>query len=193
MKNLNVMKHDVMVKLDSEFQTKFKKYKCYMDLISKCFSVLVPPKMFDDVASYITNKDVIRLRYHNNDTHYIYIDISADLKSMNLKIERFFASDVFYNKNISILSNDTDIVEFFDREFDEFVKWFRTDRYLISVNKLVEALNDSIFRTYEKDFYKLNINEYNFENLDYSFKLGVHEDEIISKIQTLCKESELKL
>ena len=193
MKNLNVMKHDVMVKVDSEFQTKFKKYKCYMDLISKCFSVLVPSEMFDDVTSYIVNKDVIRLRYHNNDTHYIYIDISADLKSMNLKIVRFFASDVFYNKNISILSNDTDIVDFFDREFDEFVKWFRTDRYLISVNKLVEALNDSIFRTYEKDFNKLNINEYNFENSEYSFKLGVYEDEITSKIQTLCKESGLKL
>ena len=128
--------------------------------------------------------------YHAN-TYKVFS--FANLKSMNLKIERFFASDVFYNKNISILSNDTDIVEFFDREFDEFVKWFRTDRYLISVNKLVEALNDSIFGTYEKDFYKLNINEYNFENSDYSFKLGVHEDEITSKIQTLCKESELKL
>ena len=45
----------------------------------------------------------------------------------------------------------------------------------------------------EKDFNKLNINEYNFENSDYSFKLGVHEDEITSKIQTLCKESGLKL
>lgn len=189
MKNLSAMRHDVDVKMDDNF----KKYKCYMDLISNCFSVLVPPEMFDDVASYIVNKDVIRLRYYNNDTHYIYIDISANVKSMNLKIVRFFASDVFYNKNISILSNDTDIVDFFDREFDEFVKWFRTNRYLISVNKLVEALNDSIFRTYEKDFNKLNINEYDFENSEYSFKLGVHEDEITSKIQTLCKESGLKI
>lgn len=192
MKNLYTMKHDVMVKLDSEFQTKLKKYKRYIDLISKCFSALVPPEMFDDVASYIANKDVIRLRFHNNDTHYVYIDISANIVN-GLKIERFFASDVFYNKNISILSNDTDIVDFFDHEFDEFIKWFGTKCYLISVKKMVKALNESIFRTYEKDFNKLDINEYNFENSDYSFKLGVYEDEITSKIQTLCKESGLKI
>lgn len=192
MKNLYTMKHDVMVKLDSEFQTKLKKYKCYMDLISKCFSALVPPEMFDDVASYIANKDVIRLRFHNNDTHYVYINISANIVN-GLKIERFFASDVFYNKNISILSNDTDIVDFFDREFDEFVKWFRTNHCLISAKKMVKAINESIFRTYEKDFNKLDINEYNFENSEYSFKLGVYEDEITSKIQTLCKESGLKI
>lgn len=192
MKNLYTMKHDIMVKLDSEFQTKLKKYKRYIDLISKCFSALVPPEMFDDVASYIANKDVIRLRFHNNDTHYVYIDISANIVN-GLKIERFFASDVFYNKNISILSNDTDIVDFFDHEFDEFVKWFGTKCYLISAKKMVKAINESIFRTYEKDFNKLDINEYNFENSDYSFKLGVYEDEITSKIQTLCKESGLKL
>ena len=192
MKNLYTMKHDVMVKLDSEFQTKLKKYKRYIDLISKCFSALVPPEMFDDVASYIANKDVIRLRFHNDDTHYIYIDISANMVN-GLKIERFFASDVFYNKNISILSDDKDIVDFFDREFDEFVKWFGTNHCLISVKKMVKAINESIFRTYEKDFNKLDINEYNFENSEYSFKLGVYEDEITSKIQTLCKESGLKI
>ena len=192
MKNLNTMKHDVIVKQDSGFYTKLKKYKCYMDLISKCFSALVPQEMFDDIASYIMNKEAIRLRYHNNDTHYVYINISANIVN-GLKIERFFASDVFYNKNVSILSNDEDVVDFFDREFYEFVKWFGTKDCFISVKKMVAAINESIFRTYEKDFNKLDINEYNFENSDYSFKLGVYEDEITSNIQTLCKESGLKL
>lgn len=193
MKNLNTMQNDVVYKLNSDLQEKIRKYRNYMDLISKCFSVVIPPVNFDDVASYIVNKKIIRLRYHHTGIHYDYIDISVDMGSRKLKIEKFFAHDAYYNPSISPSSDDKDIVDFFKYELNNFVNWFRDENQLISVKKLVKAINDGIFNAYETDFKKLNINEYTFGDSEYALKLDVYEEEITSKIKTLCEKSGLVL
>ena len=194
MKNLSEMKNDMELKLDMEFQSKVKKYRGFMNLLSNCLSTIVPTSMFDDIASYINGKSqkIIRLRYNDGDIHYNYIDVVADDSLKELKIDAFLAHDAYYDPRVNFTSNDKEIVDFFNREFDRFVVWL-TYNGTVSTKKLVKAVNDGIYNAYDFEFRKLNINEYNFADSDYALKLGEFEEEIILKIRTLCEESGLKL
>ena len=194
MKNLSEMKNDVKLKLDIEFQSKVKKYRGFMNLLSNCLSTVVPTSMFDDIASYINGKSekIIRLRYHDEGIHYNYIDVATDDSLKELKIDAFRAHDAYYNPRVNFASNDKKIVDFFNSEFSRFEEWL-TCNGTVSIKKLVRAINDGIYNKYDFEFRKLNINEYNFADSDYALKLGEFEEEIVSKIRTLCEESGLKL
>lgn len=194
MKNLSEMKNDVVLKLDEEFQAKVKKYKSFMNLLSNCLSTIIPAILFDDIASYINGKSQrhIRLTYHSDGIHYNYIDVIADNTLKELKIVAFLAHDAYYDPSISFTSDDEIIVGFFDREYSRFVEWLTYDG-TISTKKLVKAINDAIYKAYDTDFRKLNINEHNFEDSEYALKLCKYEAEITAKVEKLSAESGLNL
>ena len=150
--------------------------------------------MFDDVASYFINRkeETIRLRYHGENINYNYIDVWADVTLKELKIISFLAHDAYYDPKVSFTSGNKEIVEFFDYEYNEFKKWL-TYNGTVSTKKLVEAINDGIYRAYESEFRKLNIDEYDFADSDYALKLGEFEEEITAKVKKLSAESGLDL
>lgn len=124
MKTFEDFRGDVKVYEDAVNGALIKKYKAFMDYMSK-----MVPAIFKDneqeIISWLNATD----NYHRlilsactGGIHYIKIAIGLSDDESHIVINWFAAHDQYYDPKIDFCSDDKSISGFFEREFDNFFK-----------------------------------------------------------------------
>lgn len=183
MKTFEEFRGDVKTYEDAVNNALIKKYKAFMDYMSK-----MVPTIFKDneqeIISWLNATDyeyTLVLSVCTVGTHYIKIAIGLSDDESHIVINWFAAHDRYYDPKIDFCSDDKSISGFFEREFDNFLKLCAPCGDINNmIIELANQFNSAIYEEFESMFKSIGLDTANdFKHSKYALTFS---DEKLSEI-----------
>ena len=124
-----MLSYNDMIKCEKEYAYELKQksvtiYKEFIEYLKKVINITFEDNK-EQIVSYLkeTNFKSFQLDWWVDDVHYDGFMISITKDEM-LNVDSLIAHDIYYDPELPLESDDDRILQFFDKEYEYFVKLF---------------------------------------------------------------------
>lgn len=165
MKNFKDFQTDVKVYYDITTNAQIRKYRAFMDYMSKIISTIFKNNEQEIISwlNAIDNNDSSIILQYNGGSHYIQIGIGLSNDKSHIEIIWFGASGDDCNPKIDFNSTDVSIIEFFIYAYNDFLKLCTPCCYDYDadniVTEFVDRFNTAFWKTFKSIFKPIGLND----------------------------------
>ena len=190
-----MLSYNEMIKCEQKYEYELKQnsitiYKAFIEYLKKVINITFEDNK-EQIASYLkeTTDQFILLDWWVGDDHYDGFTISITKDEM-LNIDSLIARDIYYDPELLLESDDDKIFQFFDKEYEYFMKLFvpcyrLSDLYNVNkhgidkskslICKIANEFNKKCFKEFKKHFVSFGIYD-EFSFIESKFSLSFTDE-----------------